>query len=206
MMHLVTDENRDLYRRELRAMHAQRKQVFIDLLKWPLASEGEFESDAFDTESAIYLLHFGLNGDLLASARLLRTDQPHLLDTVFPHLCEGDVPRGESIWEATRFCPSPELTAAELKRALLGEIIAGIIEAGLLFGMTEVTFVAGGALKPLALAAGWSARTLGASQRYKGDRVTACAAAVDAAGLRRVRARYGLSAPLLRYLPARKAA
>lgn len=204
-MHLVTTENRDSYETALREMHAQRKQVFVDQMGWPLGCEGELEFDAFDTEAALYLLQFGRDGALMASARLLNTDAPHLLDTVFPHLSDEDLPRGDSIWEATRFCPAPEL-GPEARRALLGEIIAGILEAGLLYGMTQVTFVAGAALKPLALAAGWSARPLGKSHRYKRERVTACVASIDAAGLRRVRANYGLSAPLLRYQPARRAA
>ncbi|MEQ1708635.1 MAG: acyl-homoserine-lactone synthase [Terricaulis sp.] len=206
MMHLVTEENRDNYRRELLEMHAHRKRVFIDQLQWPLASEGDREFDEFDADSVVYLLHFGANGMLAASARLLRTDRPHLLDTIFPHLCEGDVPHGEFIWEATRFCPSPHIQEPHARRVLLGEIIAGILEAGLLFGMTDVTFVAGGALKPLALASGWTAKTLGPTQRYRRDRVTACVASIDAMGLRRVRERHNLSAPLLRFSPARQAA
>ncbi|MBY0563101.1 MAG: hypothetical protein K2P58_02850 [Hyphomonadaceae bacterium] len=204
-MHLVTAENRALYEAELREMHAQRKQVFIDQLCWPLANEGDFEFDSFDSDAALYLMHFARDGSLLASARLLRTDLPHLLNTVFPHLCEQEPPRGETIWEATRFCPAPHLDP-EVRRALLGQIIAGILEAGLLFGMTHVTFVAGAALKPLALSAGWGVHPLGKSHRYKRERVTACVASVDAVGLRRVRERYGLTAPLLRYQPARRAA
>jgi acyl-homoserine lactone synthase len=206
MMHLVTSENREIYRRELLEMHAHRKRVFVDELAWPLVCDGELEFDEFDTASAIYLLNLAPDGRLLASARLLRTDEPHLLDTVFPQLCGGAPPRGANIWEATRFCPSAEIQSPHQKRVLLGEIIAGILEAGLLFGVTDVTYVAGAALKPLALAAGWTVRPLGPSQRYERDRVTACVASIDAAGLRRVRELHDLKAPLLRYLPARRAA
>lgn len=206
LTHLVTQENRQAYRRELREMHIQRKRLFVDQLGWPIEHSGELEVDEFDTDTALYLLHFDGAGRLLASARLLRTDQPHLLDTTFSHLCSDVVPRGEHIWEATRFCPSPEIQDSQSRRVLLGEIIAGILEAGLLFGMTNVTFVASGALKPLALASGWTVTALGPSQRYQRDRVTACIASVDALGLKRVRDRHNLVAPLLRYSPARIAA
>lgn len=206
LTHLVTRDNRQAYRRELREMHAQRKRLFVDQLGWPIASNGELEADAFDTDAALYLLHFDREGALLASARLLRTDQPHLLDTTFSHLCTNNVPRSEHIWEATRFCPSPEIQDSQSRRILLGEIIAGILEAGLLFGMSDVTFVAGGALKPLALTSGWTVTTLGPTQRYLRDRVTACMASIDVPGLRRVRERHNLVAPLLRYSPARIAA
>lgn len=206
MMHLVTSENSDGYRDELLEMHAHRKRVFVDQLRWPLPVEGDLEFDDYDGEQALYLLLLDARGGLKASARLLRTDRPHLMSEVFLHLCASAPPQGASIWEATRFCPSPEIVQSADRRLLLGEIIAGILEAGLLFGMSQVTFVAGGALKPLALAAGWSAKPLGATQRYLGDRVTACVAAVDTDGLRRVRERYRLVAPLLRYVPARRAA
>src|SRR3546814_10173185 len=66
----------------LRAMFTARKQVFIDLLKWDLpALDGRFEIDQFDTPDARYLIL--LDPDDLrhrASARLLPTSAPHLLD------------------------------------------------------------------------------------------------------------------------------
>ena len=36
MIHVVTAGNRNLYRRELAMMHAQRAAMFIDQLGWPL--------------------------------------------------------------------------------------------------------------------------------------------------------------------------
>ncbi|MBL8537307.1 MAG: hypothetical protein JNM59_07865 [Hyphomonadaceae bacterium] len=206
MLHLVTADNRELYRAELLEMHRQRKAIFVDDLGWPLECDGDVECDAFDTLGALYLLALEEGETLGGSARLLPSTQPHLLGAVFPELCEEGVPIDDTIWEATRFCPAPGIAVPERRRALLGKIIAGILEAGLLFGMTQVTFVASAALKPLALAAGWSVRPLGASRRYGRERISAFVADVDAAGLRRVRERYGLHAPLLRYLPARKAA
>lgn len=205
MLHVVTPENRRVYWRELRAMHAQRRRVFVDQLLWPLACEGDLEIDAFDAADPIYLLRLGEGGEVQASVRLLRTDQPHLMSEHFGHLCERAAPAGASIWEVTRFCPSPDLSP-EHRRAIVGEMTAGVLEAGLLFGKTEVTFITGGALKPLALKAGWTVAQLGPTHRYHGDRITACVASIDVAGLQRVRARYGLSAPLLRYAPALLAA
>lgn len=205
MIHLITQENRALYRRDLLEMHRQRKALFVDQMHWPLACEEGLEIDQFDAPDSIYLLHFASSGELLASARLLPTSRPHLLDTVFPQLCAAGVPKGADIWEATRFCPLPTLES-EARHQLLGVIISGILEAGLIFGMRAVTFVAGAALKPLALQAGWRAEALGPTLRYKRDRVSACIAALDPEGLARVRQRFGLSGPVLRYGPVRQAA
>jgi acyl-homoserine lactone synthase len=205
MMHVASAENRDAYARDLALMHAHRRRVFVEALKWPLRCEGELEIDEYDSADAIYLLHLSERGELLASVRLLRTDAPHMMGALFAHLCETPAPTGPRVWEVSRFCPAPELDAAG-RRASVGVMTAGVLEAGLLFGIEAATFVAGGALRPLALAAGWHVTPLGPTQRYQNDRITACVASIDVEGLQRVRARYGLKAPLLRYVPARRAA
>src|SRR5215475_4296205 len=108
MIHIVTTENKERYALWLDEMFAQRKRVFVDELGWALHHEQGREIDAFDTDDAIYLLNIDEESGLLkASARLLPSTSPHLLNDVFPDLCEGDVPWGPNIWEASRFCPAP---------------------------------------------------------------------------------------------------
>jgi len=207
MIHIVTRENRASFRSELSEMHRQRKRVFVDQMGWRLDCEDGFEIDEFDSADAIYLLHEDAQGQLRASARMLPTEAPHLLGTVFPDLCPGGVPCGPDIWESTRFCPSPEIVDSGARRQLLGVMIAGMIEAALLFGVNHITFVAGGALRPVALKAGWEARALGPIMRRNGDRIAACIAEATPDGLRRVRAQHGLPQPLTRYAaPIRVAA
>lgn len=204
MIHVVTSENRTNFNSELLEMHRQRKAVFVDQMKWPLPCEEGLEIDDYDSVDATYLLYFD-NGELRASARMLPTDRPHLLGDIFADLCAEGVPAGPAIWESTRFCPCPEAAPKE-RRQLLGVMIAGMMEAALLFGVDEITFVAGGALKPVALAAGWEARALGPTARRGGDRITACAAAVTPQGLRAVREKHGLVRPLISYAPQRRRA
>ena len=205
MIHIVTAENREEFRSELLAMHRQRKAVFVDQMKWRLVCEEGLEIDEFDAEDVTYLLY--LEGtELRASARMLPTDRPHLLGSLFADLCEGEVPAGPSVWESTRFCPCPEVSEPRERRHLLGVMIAGMLEAGLLFGIEQITFVAGGALRPVALAAGWDAHPLGPTVRRGRERLTACAATVSSEGLKRVREKHGLSYPLIRYAPMRDAA
>lgn len=203
MIHIITAENRQLYFNELREMHQQRKRVFVDELGWPLDCAEGLEIDEYDSAHIIYLLYFD-DDALLGSIRMLPTDRPHLMGDVFAGLCPNGVPQGPAIWEATRFCPAPTLDAQQ-KRWMLGALIGGMIECALLFGIEHITFVAGGALKPLALKAGWSARALGPPVRREGDRLTACIADADPASLRRVRANFSLPNPLTRYA-IRKAA
>ena len=86
----------------LRAMFAARKHVFVDLLKWDVpVLAGQYEVDQFDGPDATYLVLSGPDGAHLGSARLLLTERPHILDTLFPGLCETAIPRGPAIREIT---------------------------------------------------------------------------------------------------------
>src|SRR5437868_10005838 len=89
----------------LHAMFEARKQVFVDLLKWNVpVLDGRFEIDQFDDEHALYVLAGDGAGRHLGSARLLPTTRDHILGSLFPELCSGPVPRGEHVFEITRFC------------------------------------------------------------------------------------------------------
>lgn len=206
MIQLITADNRSAFFQDLTLMHRHRKEIFVDRLGWSLPCEEGLEIDEFDSPDALYLLYYDPAGELLASARMLPTNRPHLMSEYFGALCPNGAPSGDAIWESTRFCPSPSVESPAQKRQLLGIMIAGMMEAGLLFGIEQISFVASGALRPVALAAGWSAHPLGPMQRLHNDRITACIADVEPQGLRRVRERHGLRSPLLRYIPARRAA
>ncbi|WP_372857624.1 acyl-homoserine-lactone synthase [Sphingomonas sp.] len=86
----------------LNLMFAARKSVFVDLLRWNVpVRDGRHEIDQFDDDLARYLILLSDDGRHLASARLLPTSRPHILDTLFPALCDGEPPRGAGVWEIT---------------------------------------------------------------------------------------------------------
>lgn len=200
MIHIVTQENRPRYRPAILEMHRHRKEVFIDEMGWELFSHDGYEIDGYDTPHAIYLITCAQSfSPVFASARLLPTTGPHLLGDVFGHLCEGGPPRSDRIWEASRFCPAPQTPKGEPRRALLGGVIAGILETGLLFGVEEVVFVASAALAPIAIHIGWDARMLGEMQRHGKERVCAMAASITPEGLAKVRDRLNLPSPVTRF-------
>ncbi|MFQ5348113.1 MAG: acyl-homoserine-lactone synthase [Rhodothalassiaceae bacterium] len=191
MIRIVTTRNRRAHAGALIEMHRQRKAVFVDRLGWDLAVTGGLEFDAYDGRHALYLLSIE-KGRLMSSARLLPTTRPHLMSNRFAHLCSDGVPRGCGVWEASRFCVNPAITETANRHAQLGLIIAGILEAGLARSIDQVTFVAGSALLPLALDAGWDARPLGPPCHDGRDTITAVAAEITQAGLAAVRRRYAL--------------
>jgi len=202
MVFIVTAENRHFFEPDLLDMHQQRRRVFVEGLGWPLPLNGAMELDQYDGEDVIYLLvKDDLNARLRASVRLLRTDRPHPLLDLFQGLCDAGVPRGPNVREISRFCTCPGVTNRRERLALLWEIICASLETAFLFDFEQLTFVANRALRPLALNCGWEALSLGSTQPDRHDEVTAIAANVTRAGLRRVRERFGVPGPAIRFFP-----
>ena len=74
----------------MRGMFAARKAVFVDLLEWEIpVLNGRYEIDQFDDELARYLILTDETRGHVASARLLPTTRPHILDSLFPTLSAG---------------------------------------------------------------------------------------------------------------------
>jgi acyl-homoserine lactone synthase len=202
MVFLVNSENRHLFEHDLLEMHLQRKRVFVEGLGWPLPLNGALETDQYDGEDVVYLLvKDDLHGRLRASARLLRTDRPHPLLDLFPDLCDDGVPKGANVWELSRFCPNP-LARRRDRLALLWQIICATLETALLFDIERITFVASRALRPVVLKCGWDAVSLGSTRPDRDDEVTAIGVAVTRSGLRRVRERFGITGPVIRFFPS----
>ena len=149
-------------------MHRDRKRIFVDLLRWAVPIvDSVFEVDQFDTLDATYLIDAREDGEHLGSFRLLRTDRPHLLGSIFPDLCEGPFPAGPSILEITRGCLSPRLRAAERLR-VRNRLISTAVDYALDQGLSHFTCIAdSGWLKQIATL-GWDCRPLGAPQRIAG--------------------------------------
>lgn len=201
MILIINSENRRRFAAELADMHRQRKVVFVDRAGWRLPVQGDAEVDAYDHARATYLIakaHAG-STEVLASSRLLPTHHPHLMSDLFTAACRDGVPRGEGIWEISRFCVSPQVASHRRRVRLFWEMACGTLETALLFGIERLTFVAGSALLPLALGCGWQVRTLGEPLRYDGDDITALEVQVTPVGLRRVRQRLQVDGPVTRF-------
>ncbi|MEO9130334.1 MAG: acyl-homoserine-lactone synthase [Sphingomonas sp.] len=163
----------------LRAMFAARKDVFVDLLHWKLeVREGCLEIDQFDDQHARYLILLDGDGRHLASARLLPTTRPHILDTMFPDLAGHDCPRSPHILEITRFCLDRRLRANERRQAR-DQLITMIVEHGLEHGVTSMTGVAELPWYQQIMAFGWRCAALGQPQTHDGQRLAALEIAID---------------------------
>ncbi|MBM0108660.1 GNAT family N-acetyltransferase [Steroidobacter sp. S1-65] len=201
MILIVNAENRSLFVPELIEMHRQRKVVFVDKQGWNVPVIGDMEVDDYDAEDTTYLIAKadGGSAEVLASARLLPTVRPHLMTDLFANACERRAPRGPRIWEVSRFCVSPAIASRRKRIELLWETACGVIETALLYGVQKVTFVANAALLPLALECGWKCARLGPTLPDGDDEITAVVASITPNGLRAVRRRLGIDAPVTRF-------
>lgn len=163
----------------IRGMFAARKSVFVDLLKWdvPVLAD-KYEVDQFDDDHAIYLILTDTHGGHLGSARLLPTTRPHILDDLYPFLCEDDVPTGPTTFEITRFCLDRCVRAAE-RRAVRNTLVRALVDHALAYGITNYTAVAEMGWFQQILAFGWRCLPLGLPREVEGATLVALDVAID---------------------------
>jgi N-acyl-L-homoserine lactone synthetase len=161
MVKLVTFDNRSQYGGVLEGMHRDRKSVFVEQLKWSLPCDGPFERDQFDDSFADYLIALDpTTGEHLGSMRLLRTDRPHILGSLFPFLCEESVPTGHDVREITRLCIPRRLKAAE-RRLVFHRLVAALVEYAQLRGVAVYTAVTSIHWLTQTVALGWRCEPIG---------------------------------------------
>ncbi len=203
MIHLISNDNKHLYGELLSKMFQDRKSVFIDRLDWNLVAPNGEERDAFDTNDTIYLIVVDDNkGDIRSSLRLNPTINPHLMSELFSELCVDGVPRGNEVWEISRYCYNPDYTKRADRIRALTEIMCGVMECALLYGWEKLTFVIGTALIPHCIGCGWEIRPLGLPQKDNGQSICAFEVKVTRAGLHAVRNNASLRFPTLKILPS----
>lgn len=200
MIDVIDQRNRESAGAMLRAMHADRKTVFVDRLKWDVpVVDGRYEIDAFDDEHAVYLIATGADpSEHLGSVRLLPTSRPHLLGDIFPTLVDGEVPRGPDIFEVTRLCTSPLLADWEAHNAIRERLATAVIEYALTVGITRYTMMTHMAYLSQLLATGWDVEPLGLPKQIGGEWLGALQVNVNPETLQRFRSKFGIGGPVLR--------
>ncbi len=179
MLLVVDQDNRTQEHIALRSMFAARKRVFVDLLKWDLPVLADrFEVDHFDDPNATYIIVTDRDGEHLASARLLPTTRPALLDGLFPHLVDGPIPSGPDIFEITRFCLSRDSGAA-MRRTARDLLLRGIVDYALANGIRTYTGVADLSWFRQVQGFGWDCRALGTPSIDRGRSLVALRIDID---------------------------
>ena len=128
-LHVVDRSNRHAYAGYLEDYFKVRHDIYVGERGWlDLARADGREIDDFDSGDAIYLLGICPQRKFVAGSRLLPSLKPHLLNDVFPQLAEGRVPRGEDVFEWTRFFVVPALRSQGRPSNAAGVVYCGIVE------------------------------------------------------------------------------
>jgi acyl-homoserine lactone synthase len=179
MLHILRSREAPATDTVLRAMFAARKSVFVDLLKWNVPVVGDrYEVDQFDDRDATYLVLTDTAGAHLGSARLLRTERPHILSDLYPDLCADGVPRGPRIREVTRFCLDRRLRAAD-RREVRDTLVSALADHALAAGIESYSAIAQIGWFQQILAFGWRCRPLGLPRHCDGALLAALRIDID---------------------------
>jgi acyl-homoserine lactone synthase len=94
------------------SMFEDRRRLFVELMGWdvPVTPQGH-EIDQSDGDAAIYIAGADEAGLHIGSLRLLPTDRPHILGSLFHELVGGELPIGPAVLEITRLCLPTRLGA-----------------------------------------------------------------------------------------------
>jgi acyl homoserine lactone synthase len=196
----------DLYRLPLLAasMYRDRAVQFKERLGWAVnVDEYGHEFDDYDDLNPLYVILQNARGEHLGSGRLMPTTGRTMLNDHFQELTGGVSIESPLIWETTRFCVSPRVSA---DRRLAVSAPATLLWAGCEIALRSgIEFYAGVFAEPMLRiykAAGWMPEVLGSRYTREG---TICAGLWEVTATTRdrlaVRARRSGKEPELRYLP-----
>jgi acyl-homoserine lactone synthase len=161
-LHIVTWSNRKRYKRLLERYFRIRHDIYVKQRKWKAISRPiDLEIDAYDTQDTIYLLALDDSTKIVGGSRLVPTLKPHLLSDVFPVLAQGKLPRGEDIFEWTRFFVIPAARGHGRSSPVAGVILCGLLEAGIKMQIRQISVVCEAFWPERLRALGWTVTLLG---------------------------------------------
>lgn len=179
MIHVVDDHLAAAKRPLLQSMFADRKRLFVDLFGWDVpVVDGKYEMDQFDNGHTVYLIADDGEGRHAASIRLYPTSEPHMLGTLFAHLCPLGVPVDPRTWESSRLC-LPQRHGADERRRLRNALFSAMVDVALARGIDRYTGVIPEAFRKEVLAMGWRAEPLGPAVRIAGGPIGAFLIEID---------------------------
>ncbi|MGL4404171.1 MAG: acyl-homoserine-lactone synthase [Notoacmeibacter sp.] len=134
---LITDNNVSQHQALIEQCYQFRHKFFVDGLKWEDLRRADCRDvDQFDVPGIVHVVGVD-QGEVFSYSRFLPTTRPHLLDTIYPQLLEGNPePVGETIWEWTRCAVDPK--RREGRKAAdpaTSGMTLGVIEACLTLGI-----------------------------------------------------------------------
>ncbi|MCH8685823.1 acyl-homoserine-lactone synthase [Pedomonas mirosovicensis] len=206
MVHVIDWQNRDRFTDAIEQIHRLRKQVFIDFFKWDLTHVNGLEYDQFDTPDAFYLFDQDPEtGTVLSSMRLLPTTGPHMMDSLFSHMCAVEWPRGPNVLEVSRLLYNPILQGADEETMLRTRrrFALGLLEFCELWGIRELVFVTHAKFLARLVNYNWDIRPLGLPTIDGSQQAAAMRLILTPETLPNLRTQFNHFEPVLQSHPAR---
>jgi N-acyl-L-homoserine lactone synthetase len=193
----VTWETAHQYGEAWISHHRLRYKMFVERQKWSVPSYRQIEYDEFDTPAATYILSVDDQNRTLGTTRLIPTTRPYMVQSLWPDLVDTELPRCDSVWEASRFGCDRELNATS-RRRVVAELILGCQEFGIANGISSYLGVMPPRIFKYVIAAnGCTVTQIGPTRRLNGHEVAAAYINVSPSILKRVRGRTGISNAVL---------
>lgn len=207
MVTVIDQQNRHLCENVMQDYFRLRQRVFVGRLSWALEAKDGEERDQFDTDAATYLIVQNGGGEVIAGARMLRTDRPNLLADVFPFLCDGAPPRSPKMWEVTRLVVDHRKDRLMGCGNVTGNLLCGLLEFGLNVGASHLVSVSDTRIERILRMAAWTIQRLGQVHDIDGIPAVAELQALNAEVLNACRAKMQIAGNVLLHAePRRKAA
>jgi acyl-homoserine lactone synthase len=157
--------NREVFERLARL----RYQTFVVGRQWTLPTANGLDIDQYDSQHAVYFYDQDDDGTICAHVRLTPTKTHSLLADYFPHLCEDGVdPRGDTIWECTRYIVRPSKKSRDKNRAAKAQLVVTMLEWCRCNGITHIQTVIDTATYPTFLEMTKETQPLGLSHPFGG--------------------------------------
>ncbi len=171
MIYVINGADAARYPKWMDEMHRLRARVFKDRLNWDVSVTDGWERDRFDDCDAMYLISVNDRGSVVGTLRLLPTTGPNMLRDVFSVLLdEGEAIESPTIWESTRFAvdlDTPPTPGRRVNRVTT-DLLCGIVEVGMLAGLSLVLSVFDVHMLRVLRSAGYPPELIGKPQRIGG--------------------------------------
>ena len=176
MLHIIPPNEHASSLRLLDAMYALRYNVVVEQWGWEIAGASPgLEKDQFDSNETAYFIAMGergtsLEGQAIATARLIPTTIPHMMTELFSSFCDlQKSPQRADVWECSRYLSDSTLPIdkATGRRARIAVNI-GMIDFALSYGVNQFIWLTHQLMYSLMIKA-WVSEPLGRPQHKEGE-------------------------------------
>ncbi len=177
----------------LASQHELRFKSIIVRQGWEVPSYENLEYDSYDNPAATYLVWRDYNKVVRGVSRLYPTDRPYMLQEVFSHLSNADLPNSKQIWEGSRFCVDESLPA-DIRQQIIKELVVSYLEFGLVNDIEAfIGLMYPAYWRNIFTKSGWDIEWLGSPEKLEdGKRVRAGKVHVSERALEKVRETTGI--------------